>query len=207
MAEIIRNQKFQYKLSELLKNDWYNIGINLDIEERDLESIRDDVKFKNSQEKAYGMLKCFINKEKPTLDKLKDAIKKIGKNALLNDVNNLEDTFLNKSPNFEDNTNKRNSPLNNGNDNQFPLTSKIVERVAYLIGDKYGSFGRHLGLDQYDIKIIKNDEQSTQARATAVIDLWIELNHISKWEQLKKELISFKRINTVEIIEKEFAYK
>ncbi|XP_065640607.1 uncharacterized protein LOC124818979 isoform X1 [Hydra vulgaris] len=111
MAEIIRNPIFQYNLSELLKNDWYYIGIILDIEERDLESIRDDVKFKNSQEKAYGMLKCFINKEKPTLDKLKDAIKKIGKNALLNDVNNLEDSFMEESSNSQDNTNKRNSSL------------------------------------------------------------------------------------------------
>ncbi|XP_065643309.1 uncharacterized protein LOC136075023 isoform X2 [Hydra vulgaris] len=93
---------------------------------------------------------------------------------------------------------------NTGNDNQFLLTSKIVGRVGYFIGGKFDSFGRHLNLSQYDVSNIKTDENTAQAKAVAVIDMWIEHNGISKWEQLKIELLSFGHKNTVEIIEKEF---
>ncbi|XP_065643248.1 uncharacterized protein LOC136074994 isoform X2 [Hydra vulgaris] len=94
-----------------------------------------------------------------------------------------------------------------GNDNHFPLTPKIVGRVGYLIGDKFDSFGRHLGLSQYDVNNIKADERTALARAVAVLDMWIERNGISNWEQLKKELLLCEYKNTVKIIENEFGYK
>ncbi|XP_065643553.1 NACHT, LRR and PYD domains-containing protein 3-like isoform X2 [Hydra vulgaris] len=93
---------------------------------------------------------------------------------------------------------------NKGNDDQFLLTSKIVGRVGHFIGGKFDSFGRHLNLSQYDVSNIKTDEKTAQAKAVAVIDMWIERNGISKWEQLKIELLSFGHKSTVEIIEKEF---
>nr|XP_047131735.1 uncharacterized protein LOC105845953 isoform X2 [Hydra vulgaris] len=186
MDGVLRNPQFQIKLSELLDQDWFKIGIYLNIKERMLESIKNDsMNFPKPEQKAYEMIKKWFNFDKnPTFEKLQLAILSIPKNDLLKEVEDLARSY-----------------------NQFPLTQIIVGRVGYLIGDKFDSFGRRLGLSQYDVSNINTDERNAQAKAVAVINMWIERNGISKWEQLKKELLLFECKNTVEIIENEFAYK
>ncbi|XP_047131731.1 uncharacterized protein LOC105845953 [Hydra vulgaris] len=209
MDGVLRNPQFQIKLSELLDQDWFKIGIYLNIKERMLESIKNDsMNFPKPEQKAYEMIKKWFNFDKnPTFEKLQLAILSIPKNDLLKEVEDLANMFLNDSSHSPSNTSERNSLLNTGSYNQFPLTQIIVGRVGYLIGDKFDSFGRRLGLSQYDVSNINTDERNAQAKAVAVINMWIERNGISKWEQLKKELLLFECKNTVEIIENEFAYK
>ncbi|XP_065643556.1 NACHT, LRR and PYD domains-containing protein 3-like isoform X3 [Hydra vulgaris] len=200
MDGVLKNQKFQIKLSELLDQDWFKIGIYLDVEKHSLESIRKDLtNFQKQEDKAYEMIQKWLNVDKnPTFEKLRLAILDIPKNDLLKKVEDLASRFFTMpSPLGE-------AALNTGNDIQFLLTPKIVGRVGHFVGGKFDSFGRHLNLSQYDVNNIKTDEKTAQAKAVAVIDMWIERNGISKWEQLKIELLSFGHKNTVEIIEKEF---
>ncbi|XP_065643572.1 uncharacterized protein LOC136075149 [Hydra vulgaris] len=98
-------------------------------------------------------------------------------------------------------TKSEKAELEKGNDNQYPVTQKIIGRIGHFIGGNFRKFGRQLldGLPQYDLGDI-----TTDAEGAASINRRIELNGISKREQLKKELISFTPKNTVEEIEKEF---
>ncbi|XP_065643513.1 uncharacterized protein LOC136075123 [Hydra vulgaris] len=203
MDEILQNPEFQIKLAELLAEDWFEIGICLKVKERSLNSIRSDfILFQKQKDKAYEMIKKWFNyDDNPTFEKLKLAILKIEKKDLLKEVKDLASGFSTTPSVLSKDIS------NTGNDKQFALTSKIVGRVGYFIGGKFDMFGRHLGLSQYDISNIDADKQNAQAKAVAVIDMWIEYNKISKWEQLKKELLLFKHENTVEEIEKEFGYK
>nr|XP_047131146.1 NACHT, LRR and PYD domains-containing protein 7-like isoform X1 [Hydra vulgaris]XP_047131147.1 NACHT, LRR and PYD domains-containing protein 7-like isoform X1 [Hydra vulgaris]XP_047131148.1 NACHT, LRR and PYD domains-containing protein 7-like isoform X1 [Hydra vulgaris] len=99
MDEVLRNPVFQIKLSKLLSQDWFEVGIYLNIEERSLYSIRSDsISFANQECKAYEMLKKWFNfDEKPTFEKLKLAILNIPKIDLLKEVEDLASGFFTMS--------------------------------------------------------------------------------------------------------------
>ncbi|XP_047131318.1 protein NLRC5 isoform X3 [Hydra vulgaris] len=99
MDEVLRNPVFQIKLSELLGQDWFKIGIYLNIEQRSLESIKSDsINFSKQECKAYEMLKKWFNfDEKPTFEKLKLAILNIPKMDLLKEVEDLASGFFTMS--------------------------------------------------------------------------------------------------------------
>ncbi|XP_047131353.1 NACHT, LRR and PYD domains-containing protein 6 [Hydra vulgaris] len=87
---------------------------------------------------------------------------------------------------------------------QRPLASNLISRVGYLINDKYDQFGCHLGLDVYDLRNINQNHATAQAKAVAVIEMWIESRGRQSWVELKEKLITFRCLAIVQIIEKEF---
>nr|XP_047131400.1 NLR family CARD domain-containing protein 4-like isoform X2 [Hydra vulgaris] len=87
---------------------------------------------------------------------------------------------------------------------QRPLASNLISRVGYLINDRYDQFGRHLGLDVYDLRNINQNHATAQAKAVAVIEMWIESRGRQSWVELKEKLITFRCLAIVQIIEKEF---
>ncbi|XP_047131694.1 uncharacterized protein LOC124810606 isoform X4 [Hydra vulgaris] len=97
MDEVLRNPQFQIKLSELLDQDWFKIGISLNVTQRSLETIRSDfIHFPKQEDKAYEMIKKWFNFDKnPTFEKLKFAILNIPKNDLLKEVEDLANVLRN----------------------------------------------------------------------------------------------------------------
>ncbi|XP_047127144.1 uncharacterized protein LOC124808072 isoform X2 [Hydra vulgaris] len=91
MDGVLQNQEFQIKLSELLDQDWFKIGIFLNVSKHSLESIKSDyINFRKQEDKAYEMIKKWFNiDENPTFEKLKIAILKIPKEDLLMEVEDL----------------------------------------------------------------------------------------------------------------------
>ncbi|XP_065643146.1 caspase-7-like [Hydra vulgaris] len=90
MVEILQNPKFKIKLSEIIDQDWFKIGIFLNIEEHNLESIKSDSAFPKQEEKAREMIKKWFAIEKnPTLQKLKEAITNIPNHHLCKKVEDL----------------------------------------------------------------------------------------------------------------------
>nr|XP_047131376.1 uncharacterized protein LOC124810470 [Hydra vulgaris] len=87
---------------------------------------------------------------------------------------------------------------------QRPLASNLISRVGYLINDRYDQFGRHLGLDVYDLRNINQNHATAQAKAVAVIEMWIESRGRQSWVELKEKLITFQCQGIVQIIEEEF---
>ncbi|XP_065643410.1 uncharacterized protein LOC136075091 [Hydra vulgaris] len=206
MDEVLQNQIFQVKLSELLVQEWLKIGIFLNVEERSLEAIKADyVNFPKQEDKAREMIKKWFSiNPNPTFEKLRNAIKNIPNYNLLKEVEDLANKFLNKPLNSPSNTSERNSPSNSGKDNDFPLSEQIIGSVGCLIGNDFEVFGRRLGLSAHVVKNIKANGKTVEACAVDVIDKWIEHNGILTWKQLKNELLLFERKNIVELIEKKF---
>ncbi|XP_065643529.1 uncharacterized protein LOC136075133 [Hydra vulgaris] len=200
MEAVLHNESFQIKLSELFAQDWFKIGASLNVELNKLVGIRDDyIVFRKQENKAHEMIQeWFKIDENPTFEKLKLAIKSIPNFKLLKEVEDLAKRFSTMPPVLS-----KGAP-NPENDYQILLTHQIIGRVGHFIGVKFDLFGRHLGLSGHDVSNIDADKHNAQAKAIAVIDMWIERNGISKWEQLKKELLLFGHKNTVEIIEKDF---
>nr|XP_047131668.1 uncharacterized protein LOC105849483 isoform X4 [Hydra vulgaris] len=91
MDGFLQNPQFQIKLSELLDQDWFKIGISLKVEEHSLKSIKSDfANFPKQEDKAYEMIKKWFNFDKnPTFEKLKHAILDIPKHDLLMEVEDL----------------------------------------------------------------------------------------------------------------------
>ncbi|XP_065643517.1 uncharacterized protein LOC136075125 isoform X2 [Hydra vulgaris] len=195
----LQNPIFQIKLSELLHEDWYKIGIFLKFEQHLLDSINNDnINFRKPEDKAFAMITKWLNIDKnPTFEKLKLAIVGIPKYELLRKVERLAREFSTMPPVIPNNA------PNTEIDNQYSLTPKIVGIVGSSIGVDFESFGLHLGLSQQVINNITFDKPTAQAKAVAVISKWIEKNGISKWEQLKKELLEIEYKHTVEKIDKE----
>ncbi|XP_065654355.1 NACHT, LRR and PYD domains-containing protein 10-like [Hydra vulgaris] len=127
MDEVLQNPKFQVKLSELLDQDWFKIGISLNVKQHSLESIRSDfISFRNQEDKAYGMIKKWFNIDKnPTFEKLKLAISNIPKYNLLKEVEDLANMFLNDSSNSPSNICERSSSLNSVSSNPPDADSKF----------------------------------------------------------------------------------
>ncbi|XP_047131282.1 uncharacterized protein LOC124810436 isoform X1 [Hydra vulgaris] len=111
MDEVLQNPVFQIKLSELLGQDWFKIGIYLNIEQRSLESIKSDsINFSKQECKAYEMLKKWFNfDEKPTFEKLKLAILNIPKMDLLKEVEDLASRFFTMSSYLSEGASKTDS--------------------------------------------------------------------------------------------------
>nr|XP_047128600.1 uncharacterized protein LOC124809089 isoform X3 [Hydra vulgaris] len=80
----------------------------------------------------------------------------------------------------------------------------VIDRVGYLIGDEFARFGRHLNLRNEDINNIDYNNRTAEAKAVAVLNQWTQLNGLQRWIQLKEKLISFKRVDIVQIVEQEF---
>ncbi|XP_065643559.1 NACHT, LRR and PYD domains-containing protein 9C-like [Hydra vulgaris] len=95
MDGVLQNQKFQIKLSELLDQDWFKIGIYLDVEKHSLESIRKDLtNFQKQEDKAYEMIQKWLNVDNnPRFEKLRLAILDIPKYDLLKKVEDLASGF------------------------------------------------------------------------------------------------------------------
>ncbi|XP_065642507.1 uncharacterized protein LOC136074134 [Hydra vulgaris] len=130
MDKVIENPEFQIKLSELLVEDWFEIGICLKVKHRSLNTIKSDfMLFQKQKDKAYEMIKKWFNyDENPTFEKLKLAILKIEKTDLLKEVKDLADEFLNESLNSTSNTSERNALLNSGGFSTMP--SVLPEDVS-----------------------------------------------------------------------------
>nr|XP_047131602.1 uncharacterized protein LOC124810571 isoform X3 [Hydra vulgaris] len=96
MDGFLQNPQFQIKLSELLDQDWFKIGISLKVEEHSLKSIKSDfANFPKQEDKAYEMIKKWFNFDKnPTFEKLKNAILDIPKHDLLMEVEDLASRFF-----------------------------------------------------------------------------------------------------------------
>ncbi|XP_047131681.1 NACHT, LRR and PYD domains-containing protein 3 isoform X2 [Hydra vulgaris] len=96
MDGFLQNPQFQIKLSELLDQDWFKIGISLKVEEHSVKSIKSDfVNFPKQEDKAYEMIKKWFNFDKnPTFEKLKHAILDIPKHDLLMEVEDLASRFF-----------------------------------------------------------------------------------------------------------------
>ncbi|XP_065643293.1 uncharacterized protein LOC136075018 isoform X4 [Hydra vulgaris] len=106
MDGVLQSSKFQIKLSELIHEDWYKIGIFLNVERHYVDAINNDnINYRKQENKAYEMINKWFNIDKnPTFEKLKDAILNIPKCDLFKKVENLADTFLNESLNSPSDT-------------------------------------------------------------------------------------------------------
>ncbi|XP_065645247.1 NACHT, LRR and PYD domains-containing protein 3-like [Hydra vulgaris] len=127
MDEVLQDPQFQIKLSELLVQDWFKIGIYLKVKPHILEAIKNDsINLLKQEDKAYEMIKKWFDFNKnPTFEKLKRAISNIPKYKLLKEVEDLANKFLNGSSNSPSNISEINNSLNNGD--FFTMTSVLPE--------------------------------------------------------------------------------
>nr|XP_047142628.1 NACHT, LRR and PYD domains-containing protein 7-like isoform X2 [Hydra vulgaris] len=84
------------------------------------------------------------------------------------------------------------------------LISKCCGKISYKIGSDWLLWGRHLGLSDSDLDNIGSDYRKCYEKADYVLIKWKQKNGNLSWEQLKKELIAFKRYDIVVKIEKKF---
>ncbi|XP_065641438.1 NACHT, LRR and PYD domains-containing protein 14 isoform X3 [Hydra vulgaris] len=82
--------------------------------------------------------------------------------------------------------------------------SKCCGEISYEIGSNWFRWGRHLGLSDSDLDNINCDNITCCEKAHNVIKKWKQINGNLSWEQIKKELIAFKRNDIVVEIEKKF---
>ncbi|XP_047142547.1 NACHT, LRR and PYD domains-containing protein 9 [Hydra vulgaris] len=84
------------------------------------------------------------------------------------------------------------------------LISKCCGEVSYKIGSDWLQWGRFLGLSDSDLNNIGSDNVKCYEKADNVFKKWKQMNGNSSWEQLKKELVAFRRPDIVVEIEKEY---
>ncbi|XP_065679807.1 uncharacterized protein LOC105849483 isoform X2 [Hydra vulgaris] len=96
MDGFLQNPEFQIKLSKLLDQDWFEIGILLNVKQRSLVSIRNDsIIFPKQKDKAFEMIQTWFSFDKnPTFEHLKQAILKIPNHGLLKEVEDLASRFF-----------------------------------------------------------------------------------------------------------------
>ncbi|XP_065642348.1 NACHT, LRR and PYD domains-containing protein 3-like [Hydra vulgaris] len=82
--------------------------------------------------------------------------------------------------------------------------SKCCGEVSYNIGSDWLQWGRHLGLSDSDLDNIKSDNKNCYEKADNVLKKWKQKNGNLSWEQLKKELMDFSRLDIVNKIETKF---
>ncbi|XP_065646010.1 NACHT, LRR and PYD domains-containing protein 5-like isoform X2 [Hydra vulgaris] len=116
MDKVLQYPQFQIKLSELLVQDWFKIGIYLNVKPHILEAIRNDsINLLKQEDKAYEMIRKWFNfDENPTFEKLKHAILNIPKKDLLKEVEVLASGFFTMTsvlPEVSLNTEISNSPV------------------------------------------------------------------------------------------------
>ncbi|XP_065646125.1 uncharacterized protein LOC136076695 isoform X2 [Hydra vulgaris] len=95
MDKVLQYPQFQIKLSKLLVQDWFEIGIYLKVKPYVLEAIRNDsINLIKQEDKAYEMIKKWFDyDENPTFEKLKRAISSIPKFKLLKEVEDFAKKF------------------------------------------------------------------------------------------------------------------
>ncbi|XP_065646127.1 uncharacterized protein LOC136076697 isoform X1 [Hydra vulgaris] len=117
MDKVLQYPQFQIKLSKLLVQDWFEIGIYLNVKQHILKAIRNDsINLLKQEDKAYEMIRKWFNfDENPTFEKLKLAILNIPKKDLLKEVEVLASGFFTMTsvlPEVSLNTETSNSPVN-----------------------------------------------------------------------------------------------
>ncbi|XP_065643389.1 uncharacterized protein LOC136075080 [Hydra vulgaris] len=86
----------------------------------------------------------------------------------------------------------------------YELISKCCGEVSYNIGSDWLRWGRHLGLSDSDLDNIGFDNKNCYEKADNVLKKWKQKNESLSWEQLKKELMDFDRLDIVDKIETKF---
>ncbi|XP_065671120.1 NLR type 1 isoform X1 [Hydra vulgaris] len=89
---ILQNQQNRYLFSLSVGEHWKNLGRCLLISDSYLEVI--DLESKNCCDKAYQMLTKWTEKENPSLNELKNALKNIKKHDLIKTLENLQTCSL-----------------------------------------------------------------------------------------------------------------
>nr|XP_047131535.1 NACHT, LRR and PYD domains-containing protein 3-like [Hydra vulgaris] len=84
------------------------------------------------------------------------------------------------------------------------LISKYCGKTSYKIGSDWLRWGRHLGLNDSDLDNIASDNTKCYEKADNVLKKWKQKTGNPSWEQLKKELMAFDRLDIVVEVEKEF---
>ncbi|XP_065657702.1 uncharacterized protein LOC101237642 isoform X2 [Hydra vulgaris] len=88
--------------------------------------------------------------------------------------------------------------------NSDELTSKCCSEISYKIGSDWFRWGQHLGLSDSSLDNIGSDNIKNYEKAVNVLKKWKQVNGNPSWEQLKKELKSFERLDIVVEIERQF---
>ncbi|XP_065664055.1 NACHT, LRR and PYD domains-containing protein 3-like [Hydra vulgaris] len=84
------------------------------------------------------------------------------------------------------------------------LISKCCGEVSYKIGNDWLRWGRSLGLSDSDLDNIESDHVKCYEKADNVFKKWKQMKGNPSWEQLKKELVAFRRPDIVVDIESEY---
>nr|XP_047131567.1 NACHT, LRR and PYD domains-containing protein 3-like isoform X3 [Hydra vulgaris] len=82
--------------------------------------------------------------------------------------------------------------------------SKCCGEISYNIGSDWLRWGRHLGLSDSDLDNIGSDNKNCYEKADNVFKKWKQKIGNPSWEQLKKELMAFNRLDIVIKIETKF---
>ncbi|XP_047131608.1 uncharacterized protein LOC124810573 isoform X3 [Hydra vulgaris] len=82
--------------------------------------------------------------------------------------------------------------------------SKCCGEISYNIGSDWLRWGRHLGLSDSDLDNIGSDNKNCYEKADNVLKKWKQKNGNPLWEQLKKELTAFDRLDIVYKIKSKF---
>ncbi|XP_065681901.1 uncharacterized protein LOC124809576 [Hydra vulgaris] len=82
--------------------------------------------------------------------------------------------------------------------------SKCCGEISYNIGSDWLRWGRHLGLSDSDLDNIGSDNKNCYEKADNVFKKWKQKIGNPSWEQLKKELMAFNRLDIVNKIETKF---
>nr|XP_047131640.1 NACHT, LRR and PYD domains-containing protein 3-like [Hydra vulgaris]XP_047131641.1 NACHT, LRR and PYD domains-containing protein 3-like [Hydra vulgaris] len=82
--------------------------------------------------------------------------------------------------------------------------SKCCGEISYNIGSDWLRWGRHLGLSDSDLDNIDSDNTKCYEKADNIIKKWKQKIGNPSWEQLKKELMAFNRLDIVIKIETKF---
>ncbi|XP_047131675.1 NACHT, LRR and PYD domains-containing protein 12-like isoform X2 [Hydra vulgaris] len=82
--------------------------------------------------------------------------------------------------------------------------SKCCGEISYNIGSDWLRWGRHLGLSDSDLDNIGSDNKNCYEKADNVFKKWKQKIGNLSWEQLKKELMAFNRLDIVIKIETKF---
>nr|XP_047131644.1 NACHT, LRR and PYD domains-containing protein 3-like isoform X2 [Hydra vulgaris]XP_047131646.1 NACHT, LRR and PYD domains-containing protein 3-like isoform X2 [Hydra vulgaris]XP_047131647.1 NACHT, LRR and PYD domains-containing protein 3-like isoform X2 [Hydra vulgaris] len=82
--------------------------------------------------------------------------------------------------------------------------SKCCGEISYNIGSDWLRWGRHLGLSDSDLDNIDSDNTKCYEKADNIFKKWKQKIGNPSWEQLKKELMAFNRLDIVIKIETKF---
>ncbi|XP_065646061.1 mitogen-activated protein kinase kinase kinase 2-like isoform X2 [Hydra vulgaris] len=210
MDKVLQYPQFLIKLSKLLVQDWFEIGIYLNVKPHILEAIRNDsINLLKQEDKAYEMIRKWFNlDENPTFEKLKLAILNIPKKDLLKEVEVLANMFVNNSSNSPSNIRERNNSLNSETSNSPVNSTKFsakkdmdelsienmineLKKIKILAACAFGKV--HLCKSEYIgknlvMKCIETDNIDNNVEAKQAV------------EDFKHEILLFKELNHERIV-------